>query len=98
MRPPPLRLVAILLGVFLVADVVAIVIHDGGHKKVKTAAPATTTSSSTSSTTSTTVTAAAPAPTMPVPGELARQFDQIKAQVASLRGLDWVAPLDIRVA
>ena len=37
MRSPPLRLVAVLLGAFLVADVVALVVHDGSHKKLKAA-------------------------------------------------------------
>ena len=100
MRSPPLRLVAVLLGVFLVADVVALIVHDGSHKKLKVAAPgqrATTTSSSTTSST-TAPPATASTATTAVPDALARQFDQIKAQVASVRGLDWLGPLSIRVA
>src|SRR5438552_775553 len=96
MRLPPLRLVAVLLGVFLVADVVAIVVHDGSHKKVKAAARVPVTTSS--STTSTAPAAKGPTTTNPVPADLAGQFDTIRDQVASLRGLVWLAPLDVRVA
>ena len=98
MRPLPLRLVAILVGAILVAGVVAIVTHDNAHKKLNAAAPATTTSSSSTTSSTSPPAVTGPTTTAPVPNALARQFDQIKAQVASLRGLDWLAPLDVSVA
>src|SRR5947209_1910430 len=103
MRVPAPRAALIGLSVALLAAglaTVAVRAGDGGHK-VASRAPVTSTSTSptTTITTSTTTTqASTPGPAPAVPPALAAQFAQIEGQVAQLRGLPWLAPLDISVA
>src|SRR5438270_627757 len=97
---PRVALVALIVAL-LAAGLAAIAIRsgDGGAKKLASRATSTTsTSSTTVAPTTSTTTAAPPTTTEPVPAALAATFAQIQAQVAQLRGLPWLAPLDISVA
>ncbi|MBV9410422.1 MAG: hypothetical protein JO148_02400 [Acidimicrobiia bacterium] len=80
--------------------VVAVRAADSGGGKVRASATSTSSSSSSTSTALTTTTTAAPPPTTAaaIPPALQATFAQIQAQVAQLRGLPWLAPLDIAVA
>jgi len=103
MRAPASRMALIGLTVaLLAAGLAAVVVRagDGGHK-VASRAPASTSTlpTITIAPETTTTTAATPPITTPaVPPALAAQFAQIQAQVAQIRGLPWLAPLDIAVA
>ncbi|MBV8162549.1 MAG: hypothetical protein JO265_16650 [Acidimicrobiia bacterium] len=104
-RVPPAR-VAIALAVALLAAGLAVVgvrAVGGGHR-VAARAPASTSTLAPSSTvtsaagSSTTSAPPGPPPTQPVPPALAAAFSQIQAEVSQIRGLPWLAPLDISVA
>src|SRR5205807_6850939 len=102
MRVPAPRMALIgLIVALLAAGLATAVIRagDGGHKVASRAPVTTSTSTSTTAPNTTTTTAApAPGPSPAVPPALAAQFAQIQAQVSQLRGLPWLAPLDISVA
>src|SRR5438105_5940490 len=105
MRPARLRLVAVLIASLVVAELATVAVRASRGGKVATTAPSrrsTTTASSSSTTASTVPTAAASAgapatAAPPIPDAQARELDQIKGQVASLRHLDWLEPLDVAV-
>jgi len=103
MRVPAPRVALIGLVVALLATGLAVVVvraGDGGHTVASRAPVTTSTSSSTTTAASTTTTTAPQAPpaAQAVPPALAAQFAQIQAQVSQIRGLPWLAPLDISVA
>ena len=98
MRVPAPR-VAIALVVALLAAGLAVVAEraaGGGAKHVASRAQATTSTSS-STTIAPGTTTSGPATTQPVPPALAQTLAQIKDQVAQVRGLPWLAPLDVQV-
>ncbi len=101
MRVPAPRVASGLAVALLAAGlaVVAVRAGGGGGKVASRAAPTTSTSTTTTTAATTSTTAAPPATTAaPVPPALQQTFDQIKAEVSELRGLPWLAPLDIAVA
>lgn len=100
MRAPAPRVAIIGLAVALLAAGLAIVAlraGDGGHK-VASRASTTTSTPETITIAPSSTTAPPPSTTTPIPPALQQTFDQIQAQVASLRGLPWLGPLDIAVA
>jgi hypothetical protein len=101
MRMPAPRVALIALVVALLAAglaVVALRAGDGGHKVASRSASTTSTPETITIAPSTTTTAPAPPTTSAIPPALQQTFDQIQAQVAQLRGLPWLGPLDIAVA
>jgi hypothetical protein len=102
MRAPAPRVALIALVVALLAAglaVVALRAGDGGHKVASRAATSTSTPETITTAPSTTTTVPpAPTTTAAIPPALAATFAKIQAQVADLRGLPWLAPLDISVA
>src|SRR5437660_5221727 len=102
MRVPAPRVALVALIVALLAGgLAAVVIRAGeGGSKVASRGTPTTSPSPTATFAPVTSTTAAPAPatTQPVPSALAATFAQIQAQVAQVRGLQWLGPLDISVA
>jgi len=101
--PVPSPRVIVILVVALIATGLGVAIVRSNDDSSKVASQTTSTSSSTSTAGATTTvpapgTSAAPAPTTPIPTDQARIFNQIKDQVAEIRGLAWKAPLDIQVA
>src|SRR3954447_2706722 len=97
MRAPAPRVALVALAVALFAAglaVIAIRSGDGGGGKLR--ASATTSTSPTITIAPDTSTSAAPTTTRPVPPALQQTFSQIQDQVAQLRGLPWLAPLDIK--
>src|SRR5436309_498053 len=102
MRAPAPRVALVgLIVALLAAGLAAIVIRaaDGGTSKVASRpAAATSTSSTTSIAAATSASPTGPTTTQPVPSALAQAFAQIEAQVAQIRGLPWLGPLDIATA
>jgi hypothetical protein len=100
MRAPAPRVVLIALAVALLAAGLAVAViraNEGGGGRV--AARGTTTSSSTTTAApDTSTTSAATTTSLPIPPALAQTFNQIQAQVSQVRGLPWLAPLDISLA
>src|SRR4051812_34751325 len=98
------RVVAALAAVVLVAALATVIVRATGDDSKHVASQSTSTTSSSSTTTSTAppppgTPAPPPSPaTTPVPPAQARIFNEIRDQVAELRGLPWKAPLDIQVA
>ena len=100
MRVPAPRVALVGLAVaLLAAGLAAVVIRagNGGHK-VASKEAATTSLPTITIAPATSTTAPAPPTTQPVPPALAAQFAQIQGQVSQIRGLPWLAPLDISVA
>ncbi|MBV8161532.1 MAG: hypothetical protein JO265_11470 [Acidimicrobiia bacterium] len=100
MRVPAPRVALTGLAVALLAAGLATAVlraGSGGHK-VASHAAATTSLPTITIAPATSTTAAAPSTTQPVPPALAAQFATIQAQVSQIRGLPWLAPLDISVA
>src|SRR2546423_667495 len=103
MRAPAPRVALVgLIVALLAAGLAAIVIRaaDGGTSKVasRPAAATSSTSSTTSIAAATSASPPGPTTTQPVPSALAQAFAQIEAQVAQIRGLPWLGPLDIATA
>ncbi|MCU1451073.1 MAG: hypothetical protein JWP02_3243, partial [Acidimicrobiales bacterium] len=99
MSLPPPRVVLVLVVALLASGLAAVAIRGPSDESGKVASRAvTSTSSTTSSTAAATSTSAAPAPTTTVPSAEAALFAQIKDQVAQVRELPWLAPLDIQVS
>src|SRR5438270_11091337 len=101
MRVPAPR-VAIALVVALLAARLAIVAvrpGGGGPNHVASRAQVTTSTSPTTTAAPETTTSAPPGPatTLPIPAALSQTLAQIKDQVAQVRGLPWLAPLDVQV-
>src|SRR3712207_4710280 len=100
---PPRRLAIWLIGTvvlaLLVAATAAIVLRqDGGADAEVGAGPSPSSSSTTEATDAeasptTSTTAAGPQ----VPSRLKQQFDELQAQTAEIRRLQWKGPLDLRV-
>jgi len=93
-RPaPPLGLkvaAAAVAAVVLTAGIVAAVVRAGGGDGAATGPPPSTTSSTTSSNPpSATGPTTAPGPASP--------YAELEAQIASVRGLEWLTPPDVRV-
>jgi hypothetical protein len=98
---PAPRVALIGLAVALLATGLAVIVlrdGDGGHKVASRAAPTTSVPTTTVPDTSSTTVPPAPSTTQPIPSALAQTFAQIQDQVAQLRGLPWLGPLDIAVA
>jgi hypothetical protein len=89
-------LIVALLGAGLAAVAVR---GGGGGKKVALRVPSSVPAPTiTIAPETSTTTVPAPSTTQPVPPALAATFTQIQAQVSQLRGLPWLAPLDISTA
>src|SRR5205085_602719 len=69
----------------------------GGKRHVASRAQATTSTSPTTTIAPDTTVASGPTTTRPIPPALSQTLAQIKDQVAQVRGLPWLAPLDIQV-
>ena len=96
--PPPRVVLALVVALVVAAAGVAVVRAASDHDSASRQSTATTTSSTaTSTTTSTSASTSTPSTTAALPPATAQVLAQIKDQVASLRGLPWVAPLDIQV-
>lgn len=103
MSIPPPRVIVVLVVALIATGLGAAVVRSNSDDSNKVAAKSTTTTSTTSTTATTApapgTTAATPPPTTaPIPSGQARILDEIKGQVAEVRGLAWKAPLDIQVA
>ena len=101
MRAPAPRVALIGLAVALLAAGLATVVFragSGDHRVASRAAATSTLPTITIAPTTSTTGAPAPTTTQPVSPALAAQFAQIQAQVSQIRGLPWLAPLDISVA
>jgi hypothetical protein len=70
----------------------------GGRSHVASRAQVTTSTSPTITIAPETTTSSGPTTTQPIPAALSQTLVQIKDQVAQVRGLPWLAPLDVQVA
>jgi hypothetical protein len=102
MSLPPPRVVLVLVAALLASGLATLAVRGSSDDSGKVASRAATTSSSSTTASSTTAGApsssAAPATTTPVPPAEAAVLAQIKDQVAQVRELPWLGPLDIQVA
>jgi len=101
MRVPAPRVALFVVIVALLGAAVGAVVTRQGHHSTKVALrpPSSVPGPTITIAPETTTTTAAPTTTtQPVPAALAATFSQIEAQVSQLRGLPWLAPLDISVA
>jgi hypothetical protein len=98
MSLPPPRVVLVLVVALLASGLAAVAIRGPSDDSGKVASRAAATTSSTSSSTTAAPTSTAPTTTAPVPSAEAAIFAQIKDQVAQVRELPWLAPLDIQVS
>src|SRR5437588_3001671 len=101
MRVPAPR-VAIALVVALLAAGLAIAAvrageDGGGRSHVASRAQVTTSTSPTTTIAPGTTTSSGPPTTQAIPAALSQTLAQIKDQVAQVRGLPWLAPLDVQV-
>lgn len=105
MSVPSPRVIVVLVVALLATGLGAVIVRSNSDDDSKVASKSTSTSSTSTTVDAGTTTAPAPStsatpppPTTPIPTEQARILDQIKGQVAEVRGLAWKAPLDIQVA